>query len=247
MAKYIDDEQAAELHTLLMAHKQATLDVNPGRDPSSRDSLVRVPVCNALGKYVLMVVEHCMTMPSYCGYHGAVRDDMISDALYYCTLELHHYKPDKGSAFTFLTIKIIQQFKSVLKAYYAEKAYEHDDDAIAYDAKGDIADIVIPVYDDEIVVDSALYAKCPADAEIDIYSADVDKEAHVYRYMQERLDRYRREATKASVRLVEYLITVKDKQLSKINLPLNIARRNRKANDRNMAKYKKSKTKSKNI
>ena len=202
--EYINKEQNLELNRLLLEHKAAMEALNSDRNAARKNRLEtgtgtysrKLVYCKPdekLGKYILLIFDNIMLRPNYRGYNGELRVDITDNAMIRIQSALHRYDPDKGTGFNFLTMVLTQSIRSTLSEYNSKKDEEDKVEHVTLTTFSDET-VHIPVYDDEIEVNSLIYDMIDpsidsADNKQTILDSIMDKIDYHKKYIsKERLD-----------------------------------------------------------
>jgi hypothetical protein len=216
MATYIDEDQNAELDKLLLEHKAAMYSLNAERNAkrlakmsglSDEAYSKNIKYCKPpekLGKYILLVFDGIMHRPNFRGYDGELRDDIVDNAMIRIQTALHRYDPDKGTGFNFLTMVLTQSIRSTLGEFNKRKNEEDKVEHVTLTTYSDET-VHIPVYDDEIEVNSDFYNK-------HISKDNIVDDDPIFEHMMSQMTAYKTRAKKDSIPLEDILKSVYEKR-----------------------------------
>jgi hypothetical protein len=141
-------------------------------------------------------------------------DDMRSNALDVCLRGLHYFDKSKGSGFSFITMNLILGINGAI-AEYKKKIKDANDEymrpkyeftRLEYDAN-DNESVVIPIWDDEVEVNSNIYNSLPEEQDEMSFN-------HLIRIKIERnIGLHKRRAKSMNITFEEYLLSIKAKQI----------------------------------
>ena len=206
---YISDVQLAEIESMLEAHRQAMQLANPNRATGIRGkALNRLEPPQKLGHYIMLILTNILYKPNYINYDGELLCDMKSNALETTVKGLHYFDKTKGNGFSFLTMNLILGINNAITEYKRNKPEEADIALTAYETDSeDIHQIVVKVYDDEVIVNSKLYDSLPDEPE------DVSAKYALRQKIEDNIYYHKKNATSKNMSFEQYCLDLKRRKI----------------------------------